>query len=53
MVIIDKWSLCGGRFAFLYQGRFIEVCPLFLGWSLFGGGLFLPLLKTYDLLHFC
>ena len=39
MVFIDKWSLFEGYFVFFYQGRVIEVWPLFTGWSLFGGGL--------------
>ena len=31
---IDKWSLFGGYFALFYQRRFIEVWPIFTGWSL-------------------
>ena len=32
----DKWSLCGGYFVLFYQGKVIEVWPLFTGWYLFG-----------------
>ena len=39
MAFIGKWSLFGGHFDLFYQGRVIEVWPLFTGWSLFGGDL--------------
>ena len=39
MVFINNWSLFGGYFVLLYQGRVIAVWPLFSGRSLFGGGL--------------
>ena len=39
MVFIDKWSLFGGNFVLFYQQRVIEVWALFIGWSLFEGGL--------------
>ena len=39
MVFIDNWPLFGGYFVLFYQGRVIEMWPLFTGWSLFGGGL--------------
>ena len=39
MVYIDKWSLFGGYYVLFYQGRVIELWPLFTWWSLFGGGL--------------
>ena len=39
IAFIDKWSLFGGYFILFYQGRAIEVWPLFTGWSLFRGGL--------------
>ena len=39
MVVIEKWSLFRGYFVLFYQGRVIEVWPLFTGWSLFRGGL--------------
>ena len=31
MVFIDKWFLFGGFFVLFYQGRVIEVRPLFTG----------------------
>ena len=39
MVFTEKWSLFGGYFVILYQGRVIEVWPLFTVWSLFRDGL--------------
>ena len=39
MVFKNKWSLFGSYFVLFYQGRVIEVWPLFTGWSLFRGGL--------------
>ena len=36
MVFIDKWFLFGGFFVLFYQGRVIEVWPLFTNWDLFG-----------------
>ena len=39
MVFIDKWSSFGGYIASFYQGRVVEMWPLFAGWSLFRGGL--------------
>ena len=38
MVFINKWYLFGGYFVLFYQGKVIEVWPVFAGWSLFGGG---------------
>ena len=39
-----KWSLFGGYFVLFYQGRVIEVLPLFTGWSLIGCGLYLEVI---------
>ena len=39
MVLVDKWSLFEGYIALFYQGRVVQVWPLFTGWSLFGGDL--------------
>ena len=39
MAFIDRWSLFRGYIALFYQRGGTEVCPLFTGWSLFGGGL--------------
>ena len=36
IVFKSYYEICSVLF---YQGRFIEVWPLFTGWSLFGGGL--------------
>ena len=39
MAFIDRWPLFGGNFVIFYQGKVIDMWPLFKGWSLFGGGL--------------
>ena len=39
MVLIDNRSLFQGYIVLFYQGRVLEVWPLFTEWSLFRGGL--------------